>query len=323
MFDAWQAQQKAQKDQERKAKTEAAAALQGYRKSGLSEEETKLAALREQERLQKLNAEQQLRGYRSTLTEEETKLAAQKQEEIRKKQEYEEQLRNNGVVSGGNNSNGLVGNSGVVSALAAGYTSPNKVQPLMPNESPTISMSAPDVVTPEEENPVASEAPEEAVEPDSTPEVTPPETETPPVEPLVATPTETAPVPPAPVSPTRLLYKSAVKFMFGILIPAGSGTSFPQDRSKLVEGYLARADDIAKSVVADNSSFESISLSMAYPTASSVKKDESRIDTNRIMVTVTISFTAPDKETSTNFKAQVINRVRSAIAEGNFTKIVR
>jgi len=48
MFDAWQAQQRAQKEEERKAKTEATAALQGYRRSGLSEEETKLAALREQ-----------------------------------------------------------------------------------------------------------------------------------------------------------------------------------------------------------------------------------------------------------------------------------
>lgn len=255
MFDAWQAQQKAQKDQERRAKTEAAAALQGYRKAGLSEEETKLAALREQERLQKLNAEQQLRGYRSKLTEEEARVAAQKQEEILKKQQYEEHLRNNGVVSGSNNSNDLVGNSGVVSALAAGYTSPNKVQPNMPKFSPTTSVSPP-----EEENPIASKAQEETVQPNSTPEITPP--------------TTAAPIAPTPVSPTPPLYKSAVKFMFGILTPTNSGASFPQDRSKLVEGYLARADQIAKTVIATNKSFEAISLCMAYPTASSVKKDE-------------------------------------------------
>ena len=48
MYDAWQAQQRAQKEEERKAKTDATAALQGYRRSNLSEEETKLAALREQ-----------------------------------------------------------------------------------------------------------------------------------------------------------------------------------------------------------------------------------------------------------------------------------
>ena len=48
MYDAWQAQQRAQKEEERQAKTDATAALQGYRRSNLSEEETKLAALREQ-----------------------------------------------------------------------------------------------------------------------------------------------------------------------------------------------------------------------------------------------------------------------------------
>ncbi len=256
MFDAWQAQQKAQKDQERKAKKDAAASLQGYRKAGLSEEETKLAALREQERLQKLDAEKALQGYRRTLTEDEAKLAAQKQAELRKKQEYEEQLRNNGVVSKGDNWD-LTENSGVVSALAAGYTSPSKAK-----ASPVLSEPAQQSVA-VETIPAPPEVPEASVQPESTPEVAPPATETPKVE------------PPAPASPRR--HKSAVKFMFGILTPTDAGAS-PQDRSKLVEGYLARADEIAKSVIADNnyssSSFETISLSMAYPTASSVKKDE-------------------------------------------------
>jgi len=115
--------------------------------------------------------------------------------------------------------------------------------------------------------------------------------------------------------------------MFGILTAGDAGVSFPQNRNRLVEGYLARADLIAKSVIEDNdsssSSFESISLSMAYPTASSVKKDESRTDVNRIMVTVTISFTAPNRATSTDFKSQVIDRVRFAIANGSFTKLER
>lgn len=248
MYDAWQAQQKALKDQERKAKTEAAAALQGYRKAGLSVEEAKLADLKEQERLQKLNAQQQLRGYRSQLTEDEARLAAQKQEELRKKQEYEEQLRNNGVVSP-NGKTGLVGNSGLVSSLAAGYSSPNKLQPPLSKKSSTPSKSTPSVGA--DNGHSTQEEPETAV---------------------------TTPPSPAPVSPSSKIYKSAVKFMFGILTQGQQAASFPQDRSKLVEGYLARADQIAKTVITENnyttSSFESILLSMAYPTASSVKKDE-------------------------------------------------
>ena len=128
MYDAWQAQQRAQKEEERKAKTDAAAALQGYRRSNLSEEETKLAALREQERIQKLNAEQQLHGYRGKLSEEESKLAAQKQEELRKKQEFESKLRHNGVVSANDDRNIPDNLSGAVSALAAGYSSPSPVK---------------------------------------------------------------------------------------------------------------------------------------------------------------------------------------------------
>ena len=130
MYDAWQAQQRAQKEEERKAKTDATAALQGYRRSNLSEEETKLAALREQERLQKLNAEQQLHGYRGgKLSEEESKLAAQKQEELRKKQELDSKLRHNGVVSANDNDRNIPDNlSGAVSALAAGYSSPSPVK---------------------------------------------------------------------------------------------------------------------------------------------------------------------------------------------------
>jgi hypothetical protein len=130
MYDAWQAQQRAQKEEERKAKTDATAALQGYRRSNLSEEETKLAALREQERLQKLNAEQQLHGYRGgKLSDEESKLAAQKQDELRKKQELDSKLRHNGVVSANDNDRNIPDNlSGAVSALAAGYSSPSPVK---------------------------------------------------------------------------------------------------------------------------------------------------------------------------------------------------
>jgi hypothetical protein len=41
------------------------------------------------------------------------------------------------------------------------------------------------------------------------------------------------------------------------------------------------------------------------------------------MVTVTISFSAPDKATSTDFQSQVISRVKAAISGGKFTKLER
>jgi hypothetical protein len=99
-FDAWQSQQKVQKDEERKRKSQAAEALRSYRSEGLSEEEMKLAAIREQERKQKEEAERQLRGYRGTLSEEELKVAALKEEERRKKLEAEQKLRGYGLVDG-------------------------------------------------------------------------------------------------------------------------------------------------------------------------------------------------------------------------------
>jgi hypothetical protein len=301
MFDSFQAQQRAQKDQERKAKTEATAALQGYRRSGLSEEETKLAALREQERLQRLNAEQQLRGYRGQLSEADAKLAAQRLEELRKRQEYEEQLRNNGVVTSSQDNtlyNNSAENSGNVSALAAGYSSPNKVQQL---PMPTVTKASPGqpdlspTATTTTSNPSPIVATDGILNPiDSIPAVAPATVtgegllvdtpaETSQVEPSTNTTatTESAPSPPAPAAPSSKVYQSSVKFMFGIITAGGDDSvSFPQNRSQLIEGYLARADQIAKSVIADNnfswSSFESILLSMAYPTASSVKKDESK-----------------------------------------------
>lgn len=368
MYDAWQAQQRAQKEQERNAKTEAAAALQGYRRSGLSEDETKLAALREHERLQKLNAEQQLHGYRSTLTEAEAKMAAQKQEELRRKQEYEEQIRNNGVVSSHDPSVGhdFKETLGVVSAIAAGYSAPNNVQTpmpavtkenftptdlsstIMPDPSPVIvtnglsiiSDPSPAIATNGISKPVVSDSTIAGTEESKantldtmpsiataagTEEALQGATQTFQVSAPTATSIETATPPPAPTPPAPTSVQSSVKFIFGILTTGDIGVSFPQDRSRLIEGYLARADQIAKSVIADNnsssSSFESIMLSLAYPTASSVKKDDSRTDTNRILVTVTILFSAPDNVTCQDFPSQVIERVRAAISAGTFTKI--
>jgi hypothetical protein len=59
-----------------------------------------------------------------------------------------------------------------------------------------------------------------------------------------------------------------------------------------------------------------------FPSSHSVRsKQTARTDTNRIMVTVTISFSAPDRATSTDFKSQVITSVKSAISAGKFTKL--
>ena len=143
MYEAWQAQQKAQRDEERKAKSEAAAALNNYRRDGLSEEERKLAEIREQERLQKLEAEKKLRDYRGKMSEEEAKAFALKQEELRKKQEMEEQLRTNGVVSAHEagvhaSLNGIQG-SGAVSAMREQYNSPQKEPTIASPREATIS----------------------------------------------------------------------------------------------------------------------------------------------------------------------------------------
>ena len=305
MLNAWQAQQRVQKEEERKAKTEAVAAHQGYRRSGLSEEETKLAALREQERLQRQNAEEQLRGYRGQLSEEEAKLAAQKQEELRKKQELEEQLRQNGVVSSHDPSIHMSLtqlNSGVVSALAAGYSSPSphKQQPLMPplsstmNEipaQPDFSMATiPDTTAGLLDTVAASAEPATAtaaITETETETETESEIETIPSPIVIASepsPSPSPSPPPAPApAPSTVIVHSSVAFMFGILTAddVDIDSSSPEDRSRLVEGYLARADQIARSVIADNInidinnnlSFRSILSSLAYPVASSIEKD--------------------------------------------------
>lgn len=92
-FESWQAQQKAQKDEERKRKTQAAEALRSYKGEATNAEASKLAQLKEQDRQQKLEAERQLREYRGTISEEDTKLTNYKEEERRKKQEAANLLR--------------------------------------------------------------------------------------------------------------------------------------------------------------------------------------------------------------------------------------
>lgn len=92
-IDAWQAQQKAQKDEERKRKTQAAEALRNYKGDAASNEATLIAQMKEQERQQKLEAEKQLRDYRGIVSAEDTKLAAMKEDVRRKKQEAANLLR--------------------------------------------------------------------------------------------------------------------------------------------------------------------------------------------------------------------------------------
>ena len=68
-MDAWQAQQRAQKQQDRQQKQQAAAALQSYRREGLSKEETQMAELRQQDKQQKIQANEGLQSYRMSTTE--------------------------------------------------------------------------------------------------------------------------------------------------------------------------------------------------------------------------------------------------------------
>ena len=91
-IDAWQSQQKAQKEEERKRKAAAQDALKGYR-GGINEGDAKLAALREEERKQREEAESQLRGYRGTLSEGDKKLLAEREAEREKRQAEEQRLR--------------------------------------------------------------------------------------------------------------------------------------------------------------------------------------------------------------------------------------
>lgn len=93
-IEAWQAQQRAQKGEERMRKQEAAEILRGYQGT-VSEEDTKLAALREEERRKKQEAAEMLRGYQGSLSEEEAKLIAAREEERRKHQETQQELYNN------------------------------------------------------------------------------------------------------------------------------------------------------------------------------------------------------------------------------------
>jgi hypothetical protein len=69
-MDEWNSRMRAQKDQERKKKTESAEILRGYRKGELSEGDRKLAAMKLEDRRKQEEAERILREYRETHVEE-------------------------------------------------------------------------------------------------------------------------------------------------------------------------------------------------------------------------------------------------------------
>lgn len=293
MFDAFQAQQKAQKDEERKKKTEAAAALQGYRKTDLSEEETKLAALREQERLQKAAAAEALQKYRKAgLSEEEAKQRLAKQEELRKKQLLEEQLRTNGVVTSNDPSvhSSLLGmeNSGAVSAMAAQFGVDGSYGGDVAAPAHAFAGASPRAA------PAAAMA---ATAPPTTADSIP-----------AAVP-EGAPV------------DTAIDFMFGLITAA---TDQP-----VTDGYLARADQIAKTVLAGQASASAAGSADAavvslhgYPTVKAITHDPTRSDaqSSRHLVTVSIAFSAPNATSAKDFQTKVVAEIRSAIASGTFTR---
>jgi hypothetical protein len=235
MFEAWQAQQKAQKDEERKAKSEAAAALQNYRRDGLSEEERKLAEIRERERLQKLEAERKLRDYRAQMSEEEARLFAQKQEELRKKQRMEEQLRTNGVVSaheaGIHASLKEIEGSGAVKMAAAQYTSPQREDPPQ-FASSTRAVQADGIISHESNG-------DSQFLPDSS----------------CALQTE-----------QEQAVATKVSFMFGLITT--------KDETPQVDGYLAKADQIVKTIIAENQNcFAAIASTVEYPVVTFMEKD--------------------------------------------------
>ena len=276
-MNAWEDQQRALKGQERKAKLEATAALQSYRRLGLTEEEIKLATLREENRVQKQSAAEQLRGYRGQLSEEEARLAAQRQEELRQKQSLEEQLRTNGVISAHDlvahqESIRLMKDSGAVSELAAGYASPSV--PQLPASSfgssrsmvvpahPNFSPDAPDAVAPSYGYDAAASQFASTTDSRSAGETVP-------------SPNEPAPMPAPIYSPTTSTtsFKSKAMFMFGILTAADVDTASHEERSRLVSRYLARADEIARLAIAESPSCQSILPSLIYPVASAIEKD--------------------------------------------------
>jgi hypothetical protein len=69
-MDEWNSRMRAQKEQERKKKTESAEILRGYRGGELSEEDRKLAAIKLEDRRKQEEAERNLREYRETHVEE-------------------------------------------------------------------------------------------------------------------------------------------------------------------------------------------------------------------------------------------------------------
>lgn len=296
-FESWQAQQKAQKDEERKRKTQAAEALRSYKGEATNAEASKLAQLKEQDRQQKLEAERQLReyrgtiseedtkltnykeeerrkkqeaanllrGYQGTLSEEEAKLAAAREDERRKKQQAQEQLyRNLETTKGENNCSADEAIApGSVSAMAGVFNAPAP----MPRETTAMQLA------------VASDSACDNRSPES-----------------------------VPGSP------EIVKFMFG-LIAVGEFVS--------LDGYLETIDQMVTNTVGEETKKKA---KIDYPSVLSIKIDSNfmpptgRIDIVRRLVTVAIPFVPTDKRTGKEIKRQIVEAARLQIQSGGFQK---
>ena len=117
----------------------------------------------------------------------------------------------------------------------------------------------------------------------------------------------------APAAAPQQPVATKVSFMFGVITA--------KDETPEVDGYLAKADQIVKTVIMDNpNAFAAIGSTVAYPTLVSTEKDNARTDANRTMVTISVPFAAPDVASAKEFQREVVHGVKIAIANGVFTK---
>eukprot|EP00934_Nitzschia_sp_Nitz4_P005026 Nitzschia sp. Nitz4//scaffold2_size372955//8357//9500//NITZ4_000351-RA/size372955-snap-gene-0.2-mRNA-1//1//CDS//3329546560//5016//frame0 len=325
-FEAWQMQQKAQKEEERKRKTQAAEALRSHKADAASPEAVKLSQMKEAERQKKLEAEQQLRGYRGTMSAGDTKLSAMREEERRKKQEATEMLRGyQGSLSEEQAKQAALreeerrkkqeaqqalyqsleptsadsesaGVTGAVAAMTGVFDVSATTEPMEPTE-PVVEDSPPT-----ESADIPAEAP--PVEPFSAPEPSPVPA---PVEGLDNAVAAVPPPVPAAV-PTRF------QFMFGVIAIAGAFSA---------DGYLATIDElVALSIGMEDKD----SMQFEYPFLAGIQQDGSyvspdgRADVIRNLLTVGVQFIAPDQATSDATKSKILQSIQGAISNGSLKK---
>jgi hypothetical protein len=92
MYDQWQAQQRAEKEAQRKKKTESAQMLTQFR-GGVSEKDSKMAQMKEEERRKQKESKEMLQGYRGGVSEGDVKMAQMKEEDRKKQKESKDMLQ--------------------------------------------------------------------------------------------------------------------------------------------------------------------------------------------------------------------------------------